>query len=163
MKELLFLRHAKSSWEHGVNDRNRPLQPKGIRAISVVAQHDKSRFQSFECILSSPANRAFHTAAILVHEIGFPWHNFHLNEALYSFDCENIIAVVHALKSEWDKVILVGHNPAFSAAADYFSASSAPELKTADWIQLKFTQDSWREVTNGDLIYRSKKEAQKQW
>lgn len=163
MKELLFLRHAKSSWEHGVSDRHRPLLPKGMNAISAVAQHAKNRFKSFDCLLSSPANRAFHTAAILAHEIGFPWQHFHLNEALYSFDGESIVSVVQALNPAWNKVILVGHNPAFSVAADYFSASEAPEMKTADWIQLNFAQDNWKEVAKGDLVYGSKKEAQKTW
>ena len=67
MKELLFLRHAKSSWEWSVEDRNRPLQPKGIKAIIAVAQHWKKDFQTFETIVSSPANRAIHTATILAH------------------------------------------------------------------------------------------------
>ena len=44
MKELMFLRHAKSSWEWSIDDRHRPLQPKGIKAITAVAQYWKKRF-----------------------------------------------------------------------------------------------------------------------
>ena len=65
MKELMFLRHAKSSWEWSIDDRHRPLQPKGIKAITAVAQYWKKDFQAFETIISSPANRALHTTTIL--------------------------------------------------------------------------------------------------
>ena len=163
MKELLFLRHAKSSWEHGVTDRHRPLQSKGMKAIISVAQYYKSNFQSFDCMLSSPANRAFHTAAILAHEIDFPLNNFLLREDIYTYDSERIIALSKELDERWNKVILVGHNPAFTEAASHFSANATPELKTSDWVHLKFAQKKWKDIAKGDSIYGSKKEAQKVW
>ena len=162
MKELLFLRHAKSSWEWSVDDRNRPLQPKGIKAISAVAQHWKKDFQAFEAIVSSPANRALHTATILAHEIGFPFSQVSIKESLYSFNSEDILWQLNQLDDRFSKVILVGHNPAFSYAADYLSVKPTPELKTADWISLTFAQSLWAEVANGQPTYGSKKEALKQ-
>ena len=41
MKKLVLLRHAKSSWDLNVSDKDRPLTEKGInriKMISVVAQ-----------------------------------------------------------------------------------------------------------------------------
>ncbi len=163
MKELLFLRHAKSAWDQGVDDRHRPLQPKGIKAISSVARCYSSTFKSFDYILSSPANRALHTAAILAHQIDFPWENFRLNEHLYSFDSNKIISVIKNLHASWNKVIIVGHNPAFSTAAAYLSSVSVPELKTSDWIHLRFAQKDWSTIKEGKASYGSKKEAQKKW
>ena len=162
MKELLFLRHAKSSWEWSVDDRNRPLQPKGIKAISAVAQHWKKDFQAFEAIVSSPANRALHNATILAYEISFPFSQVSIKEALYSFNSEDILRQLNQLDDRFSKVILVGHNPAFTYAADYLSVKPTPELKTADWISLTFAQSLWAEVANGQPTYGSKKEALKQ-
>ena len=99
-------------------DRDRPLQPKGMKAIAAVAQHYKSTFLSFDHILSSPANRAMHTAAILAHEIGFSFSKVQLSEALYTFNGRQVIEQLHQLQEQWSKIILVGHNPAFSDAAD---------------------------------------------
>ena len=75
MKEIVFLRHAKSSWDYSLADRDRPLQPKGIKAIKAVAQHWKSKFQSFDAIvIVQPIGRSHcHTFA---HEIGFPFSVF---------------------------------------------------------------------------------------
>ena len=161
MKELLFLRHAKSSWEWSVEDRNRPLQPKGIKAIIAVAQHWKKDFQAFETIVSSPANRALHTATILAHEIGFPLSQVSIKETLYSFNSKDVLRQIKQLDDRFSKIILVGHNPAFTYAADYFSVKPTPELKTADWISLTFTHDQWKMVANGHPTHGRKKEALK--
>ena len=159
MKELLVLRHAKSSWEWSVEDRNRPLQPKGIKAIITVAQHWKKDFKVFETIVSSPANRALHTATILAHEIGFPLSQVSIKEALYSFNSEDVLRQIKQLDDRFSKIILVGHNPSFTYAADYLSVKPTPELKTADWISLTFAQSLWAYVANGQATYGSKNEA----
>lgn len=162
MKTLLFLRHAKSSWEWAVDDRHRPLQPKGIKAITAVAQHWRKEFQGFEHIMSSPANRALHTATILAHIIGFPLAHFSIKEALYSFNGQDILRQIKLLDNHFSKVILVGHNPAFSYVAEELSSHSTPMLKTADWISLTFVQDQWDKVANGQPTYGSKKVALQQ-
>ena len=70
MKNLIFLRHAKSNWDIPVSDRNRPLSSSGVKAIQQVALHWKDIFSAAQCIMSSPANRALHTATILAHALG---------------------------------------------------------------------------------------------
>lgn len=159
MKRLLFLRHAKSSWDTGVTDRHRPLQPKGMKAIAAVGQHWESLFKSFDVIFTSPANRALHTSTILAHTIKFPLSKISLHEQLYSFNSQDIIDFVHQCDNQYQQIILVGHNPAFSHAANYFSVNSTPELKTADWISLTFVQDSWQTIAAGNAQHGSKKEA----
>ena len=159
MKELLFLRHAKSSWEWSINDKDRPLQPKGMKAIAAVAKHWQDLFLSFEYIISSPANRAMHTAMILAQEINFPLNRLQLEEHLYSFDQKQIIALVKQFDNQLKKLILVGHNPAFTSAARYFSNQSLPELKTADWVHLRFNQKAWKDLTGASVTSGTKKEA----
>lgn len=159
MKKVLFLRHAKSSWEYAVADRHRPLQPKGMKAIAAVAQHWKKRFLAYDALYSSPANRAFHTAAILAHTIDFPLSKISLHEQLYSFNSNDIINFIQHCDDKIERLILVGHNPAFSQAANYFCVNSTPELKTADWISLTFEQALWQNIADGHGQYGSKKEA----
>ena len=162
MKQVIFLRHAKSSWEIAVEDRHRPLQEKGIRAAAAVANHWLTFFLSADALLSSPANRAFHTAAILAHAIEYPFEKFHVQENLYTFSSQAIVRAVQQLDPRWDKVILVGHNPALSDAADYLSVKPTPELKTADWISLTFVENSWEAIARGEPEFGTKKEALKQ-
>ena len=78
---------------------------------------------------------------------------------MYSFSARDVIHQVHQLDDNFDKVIVVGHNPAFSDAADYFSVKPTPELKTADWISITFVESNWKQVTKGTAEFGSKKEA----
>ena len=67
MKELILLRHAKSSWEYSVSDFNRPLIEKGIKRIINVASVSALVFEKQEIFFSSPANRAIHTTTCLLY------------------------------------------------------------------------------------------------
>ena len=78
---------------------------------------------------------------------------------MYSFSARDIIYQVKQLPPQYDKVIVVGHNPAFSDAADYFCVKPTPELKTADWISITFADSDWKALTQGAAEYGSKKEA----
>ena len=75
MKELILLRHAKSSWDYAVSDRNRPLTEKGMKRITNMATASASLFKKQEIIFSSPANRAMHTATLLIHTLGIAFEN----------------------------------------------------------------------------------------
>ena len=63
------------------------------------------------------------------------------------------------LDEKLNKVIIAGHNPALSDAADYFSVKPTPELKTADWISITFAATTWKEISKGEAEFGSKKEA----
>ena len=156
MKKLLFLRHAKSSWEYNVDDYDRPLSVKGINDINRVSMKNIIFFKKFEIILTSPANRAFHTSTILTRNVFNKYEKLKVAEELYSFNYQNIIDYVYNLDNGLSKIILVGHNPAFSLAADYFSQKRPPNLKTSDWIMLEFQQNEWLNINQGNYTYESK-------
>ena len=72
MKELILLRHAKSSWESPLSDIDRPLMPKGIDRISAMTRSSISLFESVDEVYSSPANRALHTAVLVLRNAKLP-------------------------------------------------------------------------------------------
>ena len=51
MKELILLRHAKSSWDYAVADRDRVLQEKGIQRIINVATQSAHIFEGVEVVI----------------------------------------------------------------------------------------------------------------
>ena len=64
MKILYLLRHAKSSWDHpGLDDRDRPLAPRGLQAATAIGHHF-ARFDAWpDRVLCSPARRSVDTLA----------------------------------------------------------------------------------------------------
>ena len=76
---------------------------------------------------------------------------------LYSFNYKDIIDYVYSLDDKFSNIVLVGHNPAFSLAANSLSKESTPELRTSDWIMLEFNQKKWSKINLGSYTYESKK------
>ena len=84
MKEIILVRHGKSSWQYAVSDRDRPLQERGIKDALLVAGA-LSGLPRPDAVFSSPANRALHTCTILMRELRIPLELLRLSEALYDF------------------------------------------------------------------------------
>ena len=157
MKKLVFLRHAKSSWEYNVEDYDRPLSVKGINDINKVSKKNSNFFRKFEIFLTSPANRALHTSTILTRNVFNNHRNLKVIDELYSFNYKIIMDYIFELDNNFSNVVLVGHNPAFSYAAEHLSEKKPPELKTSDWIMLEFQQNDWSKINLGSYTYESKK------
>ena len=157
MKKLLLLRHAKSSWEYSVEDYDRPLSEKGINAINKVSLKNIGFFKKFQLIMTSPANRALHTSTIFTRNVFINFEKLRVVNELYTFDYKNVVDYVYNLDNAFSSIVLIGHNPAFSYAAEYLSDNKTPELKTSDWIMIEFKQKEWSKINNGTFTYESKK------
>jgi|SaaInlStandDraft_1057018.scaffolds.fasta_scaffold03365_4 phosphohistidine phosphatase len=149
MKTLILLRHAKSSWEYAVADRNRPLKEKGIRRIQAMASVSREVFGSIPHFYSSPGNRALHTATILLHELNLPLEQLQIKEALYTFDTQALLDFIQALPNDQNEVCLVGHNPALTMVAAKLSNNFTQHLPTAAWVKIIFVQQKWSSIADG--------------
>ena len=157
MKELVILRHAKSNRTYGVNDINRPLSQLGIERIQKKSHQKSEFFINTEVIISSPAIRALHTAIIVIRELGISMEKLIIDEQLYTFSGFSIIDYVYALDERWSKVVLVGHNPAFTEVINHFSDVSINRLKTSGFAKISFNEDQWSNLFKGEVVLGQKK------
>jgi phosphohistidine phosphatase len=100
-KRLFILRHAKSSWDDpGLADHERPLAPRGRRAVEAIAAHVKAEGITPELVLCSSSRRT----------------GEHVIESdLYGADCLDVLERLHRVPEEIGSVMLVGHNPTLQA------------------------------------------------
>jgi phosphohistidine phosphatase len=107
-KRLFVLRHAKSSWDDaGLEDHERPLAPRGRRAVGVIASHMSARGIEPELVLCSSSRRTRETLD------GIAVGGEHLIEpALYSASTEELLDRLRELPENFSSAMLVGHNPA---------------------------------------------------
>ena len=157
MKELVILRHAKSNRTYMVNDINRPLSQSGIERIQIKSYQKRDFFIDAEVIISSPAIRALHTAIIVIRELGISMEKLIIDEQLYTFSGFSIIDYVYALDERWSKVVLVGHNPAFTEVINHFSDVSINQLKTSGFAKISFNEDQWSNLFKGEVVLGQKK------
>ena len=157
MKELVILRHAKSNRTYMVNDINRPLSQSGIERIQIKSYQKRDFFIDAEVFISSPAIRALHTAVIVIRELGISMEKLIIDEQLYTFSGSSIIDYVYALDERWSKVVLVGHNPAFTEVINHFSDVSINQLKTSGFAKISFNEDQWSNLFKGEVVLGQKK------
>ena len=135
-----------------VDDIDRPLSPQGMGRIKKVSQQNIDFFTSSDIIISSPAIRALHTAVMMIHELNLSLDKLIIDKQLYTFSGHSVINYVYALDNHWDKVVLVGHNPAFTYVINHFSNLGINHLRTAGCAQITFDGDQWSDLRKGEAL-----------
>jgi phosphohistidine phosphatase len=153
LKVLYLVRHAKSDWDNeGTADIDRPLKAKGIRKAYEVARRLKLDNMIPDLIISSPANRAMHTAIIFTRVFGLPTDCFQVSNILYESSSDKIIELIKSTGSNFKSLMLVGHNPDFSELASSFVKSHVVEIPASGVVTLKFNIDNWQEIHTEKLF-----------
>ena len=149
MKTLVLLRHAKSSWDNPVDDIDRPLSFNGIRRIKKMINNNKYIFTKTDLIYSSPANRASHTALILLRLMNFDFNKINFDDELYTFSPTSIENFIYSIPNKYDYITIVGHNPAFTDIINKFSNKKITNLPTSCWVKIIFDIDNWHNILLG--------------
>src|SRR5687768_1175410 len=112
MKELILVRHAKSSWkDQDLTDFERPLNKRGKRDAPFMGGLLKKITQSPDLIISSPAARALSTAKIIAKELDFPVDKIKKDIKIYLAEEVELFKIVKKISDKHQRIILVGHNP----------------------------------------------------
>lgn len=149
MKQLILMRHGKSSWDYEVSDKDRPLKERGITDAHLVAKSFSDSVPNINFAFSSPANRALHTSMIFLRGIGFDLANFKVDKHLYDFSGDSVSAFVRQLDNEWDTVAIFGHNYAFTSLANTWGDQYIENLPTAGLVHITFSVDDWSKISKG--------------
>ena len=110
MRQLLLLRHAKSTWDDAsMPDRDRPLNARGRRSVAIMRQAMQELGLAPDVVLVSTARRTLETLEALE-----PWDDMPLIEpmdSLYLATSLQIGAALHGVAETVRSVLLIGHNP----------------------------------------------------
>ena len=146
-KTLILVRHAKSSWKDStLNDIQRPLNKRGNKDAPKMGDHMASKGLNPEVIYSSPGLRALTTARLISVKIGITPKDIKIDDKIYTFDSDELLQVVSKLKNKYDTVMIVGHNPAITDAANYLSGASIDNVPTCGVVVLKMDTDTWKNI-----------------
>jgi len=152
---LTLVRHAKSSWnDANLNDFDRPLNNRGIKDAPMMAQRLAAANYKVDALISSPALRAISTAKILATEIGLNDKNFIQYEHLYEASLKVLISTVISLNNQFRNIMLVGHNPGFTALTNYLSDANIGNMPTCSIAKIQFNESAWENIyeSSGELI-----------
>jgi phosphohistidine phosphatase len=155
-KVLYIVRHAKSSWDYeNVADVDRPLKVKGIKTAYEIARSIKLKDSLPDLIVSSPANRALHTATILARIFDTPAGHVQIDNGFYESTFSYCLERITGTDDSVNTLMVVGHNPDFTDLANQFLSEPLSDLPTAGTVILEFASDSWKQIGKTNLVRHS--------
>ena len=147
-KTLVIVRHGKSTWEYeGVSDYDRPLKETGIFNSQSIAQKIKEKGINPDLIVSSPANRALHTALIFARELLYPLDKVVINSILYGESEKEILGLIKNTDNQFNNLFIFGHNPVFTDLPNLFLKQQIDNLPTSGVAILQFETTSWKDIS----------------
>ena len=150
MKTWVMVRHAKSSWEFNLQDRERPLADRGVKDAILVSQELNKHNLNINQVFSSPAKRAFDTALIMVSELGLSTENIQIEEELYDFMGEQTLRFVRTLPNDQNSIMTFGHNNACTQLAQSLGNYTNSNIPTATAVIFHFDVSLWSDIQQCD-------------
>jgi phosphohistidine phosphatase len=144
MKQLLVVRHAKSSWENfSVPDFERSLNDRGKRDAPEMAERLLQRNIVADVFLTSPAKRAKKTAELFAKTLGINKEAIIEVPELYEAAPDTFYKVVSKAPLSASTVMLFSHNPGITAFVNSLTNVSVDEMPTCAVFALNCDLSDW--------------------
>ena len=152
-KTLHIVRHAKSNWDYdNISDIDRPLKLKGIKNAYEMARRIKIRNALPELMITSPANRAIHTAIIFARVFELPLSKIIIEENLYATEEDSVMDIIKKTDNSVKSLMIFGHNPELTYFANIFVKNTIDNISTAGIVSLVFDIENWKDISKKKLI-----------
>lgn len=149
MKNLILIRHAKSSWDAPLTDKDRPLSKRGISDAHLMAANIEDYLPKSFIVWSSTAQRAKNTAQIFAESLLIPQETILFKDDLYTFEEKKLEKVIKSCDNQFDNLILFGHNGAITKFVNIFGNVPIDNVPTAGFVSLAFDSVNWEDISRG--------------
>jgi phosphohistidine phosphatase len=154
MKNLLILRHAKSSWSNpALADIDRPLNKRGKQDAPRIGDLLRAEDLVPELIISSPALRARKTANAVSEYSGYVG-KIEIQREFYPGDPDSFIEAFYAIPEQIERILIVAHNPGLEELL-YVLTGESVRMPTSALAQVSLPVDRWVDLdddTDGKLV-----------
>ena len=145
MKNLLLVRHAKSSWDYPhLNDYDRPLNDRGKRDAPKMAQWLSLQEIKSDLILSSGAKRAKDTGLAFQ---AYSNKTLEIEDRLYHASRSQLLNIIKQTNDKFEYLLIVSHNPGLNDLADYLLSGFTENIPTTGIVSLKLDIKKWSEAS----------------
>ncbi|HEY9363824.1 MAG TPA: histidine phosphatase family protein [Chitinophagaceae bacterium] len=144
MKQLILIRHAKSSWAMpAMEDIDRPLNDRGKKDAPVMAKRLLEKKINIDAFISSPAKRAKKTARLFTKEFGVDKKEIILSDELYMASTDAFYQVIENTKNKFETIAVFSHNPGITAFANLLTNLRIDNMPTCSVFAVKIAIDKW--------------------
>ncbi len=151
VKQLLVIRHAKSSWDFsGQPDFERALNERGLRDAPEMASRLLKKQVRIEAFLSSTANRAFTTAAFFAKAYGLPESAIRGYRQLYHAQPAVYYALIKELEDNVTTAAFFAHNPGITSFVNELTNARIDNMPTCSIFAVKANCDNWKDFRKAE-------------
>ena len=154
MKTLLMMRHAKSSWDSGVeSDHARPLNKRGRRDAPVMAQLLCSSDMVPDLIVCSDAKRTCETLELMqpVFDKFGTEPTIEIGESFYHAPASEWLEKLVELSDDFSSAMFLGDNPGAEELIMHFTGAYH-SMPTAAIACFEFDTESWSSCEEPRLV-----------
>lgn len=157
MKDLLLLRHAKSSWDDpSLKDFDRPLSKRGMKDTYLMAKVFYDTMPLPEIIYCSPSKR---TQSTLERLCEVPPHLYRkvpveYVPGLYETTVSYLVKFLESRDDAYHTLLIVGHNSSLSDLVAFLCNENTFHLPTCAMVHIELTVDRWQHVASGTGILK---------
>lgn len=144
-KQLVLVRHAKSSWKFDTNDFYRPLNRRGLADAEKMARGSIPLVP--DLILCSPAIRTYATAATYIREQDWPEHRLSLIPDLYECDAHALIHSIQHVNDNTNCLWIIAHNPGLQWLAEGLLGREIDNIVTSARLEFSLSINQWSDFT----------------
>lgn len=152
MRSVLFIRHAKSSWDDPLmNDFDRPLNEKGKKDAPAMARYLLNNKVQIDSFISSPAKRARKTAALFAREFGMAEDLIQFKTQLYLPVEEAFLQVIELLPDKIFHPAIFSHNPGITNFVNTLTSQiRVDDIPTCGIFGIKTTATAWKDFKKAE-------------
>lgn len=150
MKELILIRHAKSSWKDtSLDDFDRPLNKRGKENAPFMAKRLKEKGLNPDLIISSPSLRTKLTLEYFLKEFKYK-KDVVFENSIYEAPYENLLNVIKNVPNSVNQLFFIGHNPGLNDLSDFLLGEFYENIPTSGVLKIVFYTDSWKEISKNN-------------
>ncbi len=154
MKQLLLVRHAKSSWANiGQDDFDRPLNDRGLKDAPSMAERIKTKGIQIDQIISSTALRAITTAKYFAEAYEQkPSHILQLKQ-LYHAPPAVYYQVIQHIDDSIKTAAIFAHNPGITDFINEQELNYVPNMPTCGVFAINIETDHWADFNTAKKTF----------
>lgn len=154
MKQLLIIRHAKSSWAlKGQDDFDRPLNDRGHRDAPAMAQHLLKKHIHIDLFISSTAKRAITTAGYFAEAYQVIKKDIRGEQKLFHAYPMVFYDVIRTLEDTVTTVAIIAHNPGITLFANELTTTKIDNLPTCGIFAIKADSRHWADFESAKKTF----------
>lgn len=152
MKELILVRHAKSSWKDDtLKDFDRPLNKRGkTDAPAIAAKIAERKDIHPDLFICSSAKRTKETCQFFAKQFNIDSNRIIYSDELYEIKKKHFYSFIKKVKDQYKTIFIFGHNTLLTEFINEQTSVHIDNLPTCGVYAIKIETDSWKDYEKAE-------------